>query len=69
VQIEIDPTRIGLRHQVDVGLVGVDVGLVGDSKSILTQLLPLLKKRNDKFLKKSQERMKDWFGCFRSASS
>jgi pyruvate dehydrogenase (quinone) len=55
VQIEIDPTRIGLRHQVDVGLLG-------DSKSILTLLLPLLKKKNDKFLKKSQERMKDWFG-------
>jgi pyruvate dehydrogenase (quinone) len=54
VQIEIDPTRIGLRHQVDVGLLG-------DSKSILTLLLPMLKKKNDKFLKKSQERMKDWF--------
>jgi pyruvate dehydrogenase (quinone) len=54
VQIELDPTRIGLRHQVEVGLVG-------DSKSILTALLPLLKKKNNKFLKKSQERMKDWF--------
>jgi pyruvate dehydrogenase (quinone) len=55
VQIDIDPTRIGLRHQVEVGLVG-------DSKSILTVLLPMLKKKNNKFLKKSQERMKDWFG-------
>ena len=54
VQIEIDPTRIGLRHQVDVGLVG-------DAKAILTALLPLLKAKNQKFLKKSQERMKDWF--------
>jgi pyruvate dehydrogenase (quinone) len=54
VQIELDPTRIGLRHQVEVGLVG-------DSKSILTALLPLLKKKNNRFLKKSQERMKDWF--------
>lgn len=54
VQIEIDPTRIGLRHPVDIGLVG-------DAKSILTALLPLLKKKNDKFLKKSQERMKSWF--------
>ena len=54
VQIEIDPTRIGLRHQVDIGLEG-------DSKTILTALLPLLKKKNDKFLKKSQERMKSWF--------
>jgi pyruvate dehydrogenase (quinone) len=54
VQIEIDPTRIGLRHQVDVGLVG-------DAKATLTALLPLLKRKNQKFLKKSQERMKSWF--------
>jgi pyruvate dehydrogenase (quinone) len=54
VQIEIDPTRIGLRHQVDIGLVG-------DAKSVLTSLLPLLKPKKDKFLKKSQERMKSWF--------
>ena len=54
VQIEIDPTRIGLRHPVDVGLLG-------DAKTILPALLPLLKKKNNKFLKKSQERMKSWF--------
>ena len=54
VQIEIDPTRIGLRHQVEVGLVG-------DAKATLTALLPLLKGKHQKFLKKSQERMKDWF--------
>ena len=54
VQIEIDPTRIGLRHQVDVGLLG-------DARSVLTALLPLLKPKKDKFLKKSQERMKSWF--------
>lgn len=53
VQIDIDPTRIGLRHQVDVGLVG-------DARLILQSLLPLLKKKNGKFLKKAQERMKDW---------
>jgi pyruvate dehydrogenase (quinone) len=53
VQIEIDPTRIGLRHPVDVGLTG-------DSKTILQALLPLIEKKNDKFLKKAQERMKDW---------
>jgi pyruvate dehydrogenase (quinone) len=54
VQIEIDPSRIGLRHPVDVGLVG-------DSKAILTALLPMLKRKKDRFLKKSQERMKSWF--------
>ncbi|MBW4039772.1 MAG: pyruvate oxidase [Acidobacteria bacterium] len=53
VQIDIDPTRIGLRHQVEVGLIG-------DSKSILTALLPMLKKKNNRFLRKSQDRMKDW---------
>ena len=53
VQIEIDAARVGLRHQVDVGLVG-------DSKTILSALLPLLKHKNDKFLKKAQDRMKSW---------
>ncbi|MGH7226802.1 MAG: thiamine pyrophosphate-dependent enzyme, partial [Gemmataceae bacterium] len=55
VQIELDPTRVGLRHPVDVGLVG-------DAKTILAALLPLLKKKGNKFLKKAQERMKDWNG-------
>jgi pyruvate dehydrogenase (quinone) len=53
VQIELDPTRIGLRHPVDVALTG-------DSKTILQALLPLLTKKGSKFLKKAQERMKDW---------
>ncbi len=53
VQIDIDPTRIGLRHQVDAALIG-------DSKSVLQALLPLLKRKSDKFLKKAQERMKTW---------
>jgi pyruvate dehydrogenase (quinone) len=53
VQIEIDATRVGLRHQVDVGLVG-------DAKTILAALLPLLKRKPDKFLKKSQDRMQSW---------
>jgi pyruvate dehydrogenase (quinone) len=53
VQIELDPTRIGLRHQVDAALPG-------DAKTILQALLPLLKRKNNKFLKKAQERMKTW---------
>ncbi|HTW44351.1 MAG TPA: thiamine pyrophosphate-dependent enzyme [Acidobacteriaceae bacterium] len=53
VQIEIDPTRVGLRHPVDAALIG-------DAKSILKTLLPLLKRKNNKFLKKAQERMKSW---------
>ncbi len=54
VQIELDPTRIGLRYPAEVGLVG-------DAKTILTALLPLLKSKNKKFLKTSQDRMKSWF--------
>ena len=54
VQIDIDPTRIGLRHPADVGLVG-------DAKTILNALLPMLKTKNKRFLKTSQDRMKDWF--------
>ena len=53
VQIELDPTRIGLRHQVDAALPG-------DAKTILQALLPMLKHKNNKFLKKAQERMKTW---------
>ncbi len=53
VQIEIDATRVGLRHPVDVGLVG-------DAKTILTALLPLLERKKHDFLEKSQGRMKDW---------
>ncbi len=53
VQIELDPTRIGLRHQVECGLVG-------DAKTTLQALLPMLKRKNGKFLKKAQERMKTW---------
>jgi len=54
VQIELDPKRVGMRYPVDVGLVG-------DSKRVLQELLPLIK-RNDsgKFLKEAQDSMKDW---------
>ena len=54
VQIELDPKRVGMRYPVDVGLVG-------DSKLVLQELLPLLQKNdNGKFLKKAQDAMKDW---------
>ncbi len=38
VQIEIDPMRIGLRYPVEVGLVG-------DSRRTLQELLPVLKRK------------------------
>lgn len=54
VQIEIDAARVGLRHQVDVGLVD-------DSKAILTELLPLIDvNKKKKFLKEAQRNMEDW---------
>jgi pyruvate dehydrogenase (quinone)/pyruvate oxidase len=54
VQIELDPKRVGLRYPVDVGLVG-------DSKRVLSELLPLLKTSDSgKFLAKTQDNMRDW---------
>jgi len=48
VQIELDPKRIGLRYPVEIGLVG-------DSKNALRELLPLLKRKDDrKFLQAAQ---------------
>ncbi len=54
VQIELDPKRVGLRYPVEVGLVG-------DSKTVLSELLPLIKQSGkDKFLKSAQEDMRSW---------
>jgi pyruvate dehydrogenase (quinone) len=54
VQIELDPKRVGLRYPVDVGLVG-------DSKRVLSELLPLLRKNDSsKFLQSAQKDMKEW---------
>ncbi len=55
VQIDIDPVRIGLRHPVDVGVVG-------DTTRCLTELLPLLKRNKHRgFLEQAQAGMKDWW--------
>ena len=54
VQIELDPKRVGLRYPVEVGLVG-------DSKRVLSELLPLLKKNDSgKFLESAQKSMREW---------
>ena len=54
IQIDIDPTRIGLRHPVDVGLVG-------DCATVLRALLPLIEhKKHRGFLEKAQKRMAAW---------
>lgn len=54
IQIDIDPTRIGLRYPVEVGLVG-------DSQRTLKELLPHLTHRSARpFLEKAQKNMKAW---------
>jgi pyruvate dehydrogenase (quinone) len=54
VQIDIDPSRIGLRHQVDVGLVG-------DCVDVLRALSPLVGRKADRgFLERAQRRMESW---------
>jgi len=55
VQIELDPKRIGLRYPVEVGLVG-------DSRNTLRELIPLLKRKEERgFLQAAQAGMKDWW--------
>jgi pyruvate dehydrogenase (quinone) len=55
VQIELDPKRIGLRYPVETGLVG-------DSRNTLRELIPLLRRKEDrKFLQVAQAGMKDWW--------
>ncbi|MEX2492450.1 MAG: thiamine pyrophosphate-dependent enzyme [Nitrospirales bacterium] len=54
VQIDLDPVRIGLRYPVEVGLVG-------DCRRTLQQLLPLLTRNTHrKFLDQAQKEMKKW---------
>lgn len=54
VQIELNPQRMGLRYPADVGLIG-------DSRRTLQELIPLLRKRQDRgFLETAQKGMKKW---------
>jgi len=55
VQIDIDPTHIGLRYPIEVGLVG-------DTRKTLQALLPLLDHKDDRsFLEKAQSGMAEWW--------
>ncbi len=55
VQIDINPAHISLRYPVEAGIVG-------DSKKSLQELLPLLKRKEDRsFLKQAQDGMKQWW--------
>jgi pyruvate dehydrogenase (quinone) len=54
VQIDRDPTRIGLRYPVDIGLAG-------DARATLNALMPMLKPKTDRsFLEQAQAGMKEW---------
>lgn len=55
VQIDDKPERIGLRYPVDLGLVG-------DARETMRELLPLLPaNRDNAFLKNAQKGMTDWW--------
>ncbi len=63
VQIDIDPKRIALRYPVDIGLVG-------DSRTVLEHLLPLLKYKQERgFLEMAQAGMRDWWKLMDERSS
>jgi pyruvate dehydrogenase (quinone) len=54
VQIDVSPTRIGLRYPAEVGIVG-------DCGTVLRALLPLIQKKSDQsFIETCQKRMKSW---------
>jgi pyruvate dehydrogenase (quinone) len=54
VQIDLNPTRLGLRYPIEAGLVG-------DSRKALEALIPMLKPKEDRsFLEKAQKGMKEW---------
>jgi len=71
IQIDIKPEKIGLRYPVRIGLIG-------DSKQVLSELIPLLHDRrtgrndNDlsiQFLKSKQDAMKKWNELLNEQSS
>jgi pyruvate dehydrogenase (quinone) len=63
IQIEIDPMKIGLRYPVEVGLVG-------DSKRTLNELMPLLRRNDNRgFLEEAQAGMRDWWKLMDSRAS
>jgi pyruvate dehydrogenase (quinone) len=54
IQIDINPTRIGLRYPVEVGLIG-------DSRIILQRLLSYLSRKEERpFLEKARDGMQEW---------
>jgi pyruvate dehydrogenase (quinone) len=63
VQVDINGARMGLRYPTDVALVG-------DCKTTLQALLPLITRKQDQsFLEKAQERMKTWNGLMEARAT
>lgn len=63
IQIDIDPARIGLRHPATIGLVG-------DCRSVLQELLPRLSRKEDRgFLEQAQEAMNSWRDLMRQRAT
>ncbi|WZO95943.1 thiamine pyrophosphate-binding protein [Isosphaeraceae bacterium EP7] len=63
VQLDRDPTRLGLRYPIDIGLTG-------DAGATLRELVPMLQRRADRaFLEKAQSRMVEWRDLMRTQSS
>ncbi|MBY5958212.1 hypothetical protein KUV50_08730 [Membranicola marinus] len=63
IQIDLDPSRIGLRYPVQIGLTG-------DVKATLSALIPKLnKKTNRHFIEKAQEEMGEWRAMLRRMES
>lgn len=63
VQIDLMAERIGLRYPVEAGLVG-------DARSTLSALLPLLqRKQNREFLESKRDAMKSWMSLLHERSS
>jgi pyruvate dehydrogenase (quinone)/pyruvate oxidase len=55
IQIELDPTRLGLRYPIEVGLAG-------DSRRTLQALIPMLQRHDDRrFLESAQQGMAEWW--------
>jgi pyruvate dehydrogenase (quinone)/pyruvate oxidase len=63
VQIDRDPSRLGLRFPVEVGLCG-------DARATLQVLLPMIQRRDDRsFLDAAQAGMKEWRELLHSRAS
>jgi pyruvate dehydrogenase (quinone)/pyruvate oxidase len=63
VQIDDQPERIGLRHPADVGLVG-------DARATLRELIPLLTRNEDRaFLERAQAGMREWWALMEHRGS